>query len=234
MKKILFLSFLLNIIFGLGLCYAIHKLGGIKYILFKMQNRGTTGVYEHRKSVFEILPQQKNPIVFLGDSITEACEWAELFGDSTIQNRGIAGDMTDGVLRRLPVILDSQPRQIFLMIGVNDLIMRSVDEIVNNYETILQQIQQQSPATKVYVQSVLPVNNDLRQTKIKNADILKINEGIQALANQYSYNYINLHQKMSDSKDNLDAQYSSDGIHLNGKAYLVWKDVTNNFVTSNE
>ncbi len=225
MKKFLFASLLLNILFAIGFLFIIQKLGGLSYVWFKMNNRGITGTYEHRKTVFEMLPNKSGAIVFLGDSITEQCEWAELLQNNNIINRGISGDMTDGVLQRLPAILKHQPSKIFLMIGINDLILHSVEHILTNYKQILQQIQQQSPATKVYVQSVLPINNNLRQTNMKNSDILDINKGIQNLARQFDAEFINLHPQFIDNKGLLDSKYSIDGIHLNANGYLVWKDV---------
>jgi hypothetical protein len=38
--------------------------------------------YEQKKSIFELLPNDKDEIIFLGNSITEGCEWNELFGDN--------------------------------------------------------------------------------------------------------------------------------------------------------
>ena len=37
----------------------------------------------------------------LGDSITDEAQWDELLNSTTIQNRGISGDTTSGVLDRL-------------------------------------------------------------------------------------------------------------------------------------
>lgn len=230
MKKILILSLLLNLLFGIAGYIALQKLGGINYVLFKLKNKGVSGVYEHRKTIFESLPMKKNGIVFLGDSITEACEWTELFKNNEAYNRGIAGDMTDGVLRRLDPILEAEPRKIFLMIGVNDLIRHSVEDITDNYGLILKRIKKESPSTKVYVQSVLPVNNQVRQTSVFNKDIIQLNDGIEEWAHQIDFPYLNLYDLFLDENGNLDAKYTQDGIHLNGKAYLVWKNAIAEYI----
>ena len=47
--------------------------------------------------------------------------WAEFFQNSNIKNRGISGDITEGILYRISEITESQPLQVFLMIGTNDL-----------------------------------------------------------------------------------------------------------------
>jgi len=97
--------------------------------------------------------------LFLGDSITDGGEWCELFGDARLKNRGISGDVTWGVLDRLSEVTAGKPVKIFLMIGVNDLARgKTVEEIIANYETIVERIRRETPQTQLYIQSVLPVN----------------------------------------------------------------------------
>ncbi len=210
--------------------YAVQKLGGIKYIVFKMKNRGVAGVYEHRTSHFEQMGTPSKKIIFLGDSITEAGEWAELLNNPNAINRGIAGDVTQGVLLRLQSILEAEAEKVFLMIGVNDLIMRSPDYIIQNYRKILSRFQKESSQTKVFVQSVLPVNNQLRNTSIQNQDIKRLNKELQLLAQEFGYEYLDLHTLLKDSNGNLAEKYSVDGIHLNGLAYQQWKQFLNPYL----
>ncbi len=203
----------------------VNSLGGFKYLIFKMQNRGVTGVYEHRTTIFEGLADTPSEIIFLGDSISEACEWAELFENKNVKNRGIAGDLTEGVLLRLPEVLSSKPDKIFLMIGVNDLISNDPAHVLKNYRKIIEKIQSESPQTNLFVQSLLPVNNDLRKTMIKNEDILQINQELKVMAQNFKVKYIDLYSELKDDTGKLDAKYTVDGIHLNGPAYLKWKSV---------
>ncbi len=45
--------------------------------------------YYQRATLFEKLPIDSDDIVFLGNSITNGCEWHELFNNPNIKNRGI-------------------------------------------------------------------------------------------------------------------------------------------------
>ena len=45
-----------------------------------------------RRTLFEILPTATSDIIFLGNSITDGCEWSELFGNPNMKNRGISAD----------------------------------------------------------------------------------------------------------------------------------------------
>ena len=50
--------------------------------------------YWHQKvSLYELLPVGPDDIVFLGNSITDGGEFAELFADNRIKNRGISADV---------------------------------------------------------------------------------------------------------------------------------------------
>ncbi|HVZ25875.1 MAG TPA: GDSL-type esterase/lipase family protein, partial [Sediminibacterium sp.] len=116
--------------------------------------------YLQRVSHFKTLPQSRRDIVFLGNSITDGAEWAELFGNPAIKNRGISGDITAGVLHRLRDIIAGHPAKIFLLIGINDL-ARNIppDTVVHNIRLIADILHKATPATKLYVQSLLPVND---------------------------------------------------------------------------
>lgn len=115
--------------------------------------------YYQRATLFEALPTSKSDIVFLGNSITNGGEWAELLGNPHAKNRGISGDTTQGVLDRLSTVTKGKPAKIFLLIGTNDFARgKSMDEIVKNVEKIVERVKRESPATKLYVQSVFPVN----------------------------------------------------------------------------
>lgn len=85
------------------------------------QGRKHTTFYDQRATLFEVLPTSKKDIIFLGNSITNGGEWAELIGNPHVKNRGISGDRTDGILDRLHVITKGKPAKIFLLIGINDL-----------------------------------------------------------------------------------------------------------------
>ncbi len=104
-------------------------------------------------------PDIKNEIVFLGNSITDGMEWSELLGNKKCVNRGISADITEGILIRLEAITKLQPAKLFIMIGVNDLSRNMTpEEVAANYRKILERVKSETPRTKVYIESVLPVN----------------------------------------------------------------------------
>ncbi len=57
---------------------------------------------------------------------------------------------------------------------------------------------------------------------------------MQELAQKYNYQYIDLFSHFCDVENQLDAQYTKDGLHLNGQGYLVWKSVIERYVAASE
>lgn len=234
MKIILALSIFLNAILIGGGWYALQSLGGPRYVLYKMKNRGTTGVYGHRKMLLGMLPIQSNDIIMLGNSITEAGEWAELLNNPKIKNRGISGDGTDGVLARLSDITKGQSKQIFMMIGVNDLLFHDADYTLKNYKIIVDRIRKESPQTELILQTVLPVNNAVRQIGIENLEIEKLNKGIAQIADNQKLTLLDVAGLYKDANGDLDEKYTDDGIHLNGKAYFIWRDFLQEYIDTTD
>ncbi|NJM19943.1 MAG: G-D-S-L family lipolytic protein [Richelia sp. RM2_1_2] len=241
---LLLISVSLNICFLLFAISFILRKGGIFYIKSKishLRNKSENKVwninayYKHKKSQFEILPKSNDSIVFLGDSLTDEGEWFELLGNPQIKNRGISGDTTARILNRLDTIINTKPKQIFLMVGINDFAneKKSIAELLKGYQEILRDLQTHTPNTQVFIQSVLPVNNDITLFWQNNDIIVKFNFKLQQLAKEFSYQYIDVYSHLVDSKNQLDAQYTTDGVHLNGKAYLIWKEVISKYVGEN-
>lgn len=233
MRKALTISIIINILFvGFG-GYVIHKKGGIDYLEIKFRTTQTTltgfGVYyEAKKQFFEAMPNDTNEIIFLGNSITEGCDWAELFRNSKIKNRGISGDIIEGLINRINEVVESHPQKIFLLIGTNDLARnKSINQILSDYERLIILIKDKTPKTELYIQSILPTHN---QETRKNGDIMEINKGLIKLSAKYNSVFINLFESFRNEKNELDLTYSYDGLHLNGNGYLLWKKVIENYV----
>lgn len=183
-----------------------------------------------RATLFELLPGDTTDIVFLGNSITDGGNWSELFNRLEVKNRGISGDISSGVLARLDPILVHQPDKIFLMIGVNDLAAGiETPDIVANYDSIIQRVKAESPRTRLYLQSVLPVNPDIgekfKNHTDKNAEVSQLNWHLRRLARVNDLEYIDLWSEFIDVDGRLDSAVTNDGLHLTGPGYLRWRDL---------
>lgn len=184
--------------------------------------------YHQRASLFRVLPQTKDDIIFLGNSITDGGEWSELFADPRIKNRGISGDNTIGVLNRLNEVYNRKPARVFLLIGTNDLARNTAaDTVVKNICRIASLIKQFSPQTKLFVQSIFPVNERFGKFSghmSKKNEIIEVNRQLRFFAPEYKYSYVDVFAALADSSGRLDTAYTNDGLHLTGAGYLRWKE----------
>lgn len=185
--------------------------------------------YEQKVSLFNLLPKTKNEIIFLGNSITDIGEWAEIWQNKNVKNRGISSDITFGVLARLGNVLLSKPAKLFIMIGINDIARNIPDSIIlKNYQKIIDQIKKQSPKTLIYFQSILPTNNNFTEYKNhqnKNEHILFVNIALQMICAEEQIVYVDLYNEFIDTNGKLNSLYTNDGLHLNGVGYMKWKQI---------
>lgn len=185
--------------------------------------------YDQKLSMFEKMPTPKKAVVWLGDSITDGGEWSELFPQYATLNRGISADHTFGLLHRLYEIIQRKPWKLFILIGINDLSRNFPDAVIlQNYRRMIDSLQQQSPNTRIYIQSILPTNDRFTQFKNhqqKTAHILYINSELKKMSLERKLVYVNLYDAFTDAEGKLDARYTNDGLHLTGAGYLRWKEV---------
>jgi lysophospholipase L1-like esterase len=192
--------------------------------LFKMH-------YANRVRAFQEQTQQLEYVVLLGDSITEGFDVAKHFPGRRVLNRGIGGDVIGnalpeddprGVLRRMDEsVFRCAASDVFLLIGVNDLGSgRTPDVMEPGYREILEQIKTGAPRVRVHVQSVLPTSGKYAR---HNAAVNDFNARLRKLAESFGYDYVDLHAKFADDKGELKADYTGDGLHLNDKAYAIWR-----------
>ena len=171
-------------------------------------------------------------IIFLGDSLTAHGNWSRLFPGVNIVNYGVPGDKTRDILDRLDKLIKEDAKKLFLMCGINDIgDGRDVNDILSDYERLVERLIQRLPETKIYLLSVLPVR--LQMIDNKNISLNKINtlnEKIHRMAEKKSLVYIDLHNVFICTDGNLKSELTNDGVHLTERAYHLWKDQIINFI----
>jgi lysophospholipase L1-like esterase len=232
MRRVLLLSLAVNA-FALGIAVrGIYIRGGWEYLhdrIAKPTSPETLDsdavTYAHRQTLFDRLPTRDRLVVFLGDSLTAGCEWSEFFPG--VLNRGIGGDTSAGVLKRLGSITKLRPSAVFLLIGSNDRLNLGIppEQTIANVRAIVAQIRSKSPETNaIYLESNLP-----GVETSKNIHVRQVNQGLKLLADGKTIFYLDLYPSFLDG-NTLNPRFSSDGNHLNGEGYLVWKRMIESYV----
>jgi lysophospholipase L1-like esterase len=173
-----------------------------------------------RQSMFALAKIDFSPVVMLGDSLTERAQWSEITGCGLVVNRGIGGDDSAGVLRRLDDVIRLKPAAVFLMIGVNDVLSSvPTDKVVDNVRQTVERLA--GAGARVYLTLTLPVSHRFART---NAKVDELNVAYRTLATQLNVTLVDFRAKARTGDGYLRDELSLDGVHLTPAGYRVWRD----------
>ena len=228
-KDIVYLAIIMLLVAAVGTVSILYGFSLAK------QNQDEPSYYDKKCAAFalENANFSKGQIVFIGDSITDGYPLNDYFSDLPLAtyNRGIGGDRTSGVYRRLKTSLfDLAPSIVVIMIGINDINSGSTnDEIMTNYKDIIKEIQTNLPSAKIICESVLPMHTKVEQWGIdlaaRTAQIKDLNARIKAFAEEKGCTYVDLYSHFADENDHLIDAYTADGLHPIAAGYAVWTSV---------
>ena len=159
-------------------------------------------------------------IVFCGDSITKGWEIYNLFDQPRkVFINGVESCTSADILKRIEPIARQKPHKLFLMIGINEISAQK--RIIDNYDKIIKKIQELSPYTLIYVQSILPTRTDA----IDNADVIATNNRLRELVARQNHfvRYLDLYDSFLADDGKLGPNFTEDGIHLTKNGYSLWK-----------
>ena len=153
--------------------------------------------------------------VFLGDSLTEGYDLGRYFPEYKVLNRGIAGDTTLGLEKRLKVsAYDVRPRAVAVLIGANNF-----DTMAENYEAIVTGLKENLPEAKIILLSLTAMDGEWAR---RNPDAIRNNEFIKELAAKHGCAYVDLFTPLLDESTGRAREgYTIDGGHLTAEGYAV-------------
>lgn len=188
----------------------------------------TTFNHHKVKVVTKIKEVEKVPdnYLFLGDSITDFYDLDKYYPDLPVVNSGISGNTTEDILNDMKKrAYQYNPSKVFLLIGTNDLDLKhSKEDIIKNIEEILEDIRNNRPKAELYLESIYPVNHDIRRNNAgnrQNNDIREINKELKKYCKKNKITYIDMYDLLKDEEGNLKEEYTKDGLHLSDKGYEV-------------
>ena len=153
-------------------------------------------------------------VAFIGDSLTDGYDLATYYPQYVTANRGIGGDTTFGLQERLQVSLyDLKPKVVVMLIGANNM-----DTMLQNYESILQDLKQNLPESKIVILSLTAMGGE--HWGRKNQLAAYNNVSIKLLAERYEYEFIDLYSILYDvSIGEVYEGYTTDGGHFTPLGY---------------
>ena len=218
--------------------YLVYRKAEARAALRARADRGA-GEAAHRAAWYASSPVTQTDVVFAGDSITAGLvddtlnhflegdlgePWASLVKSRRLKGRGIGYDTSDKLLARLDGVTRLRPRKLFLMIGINDLTSGNTPgQVEANVGEIIRRVRQESPETEVFVQSVLPVNEQ-QFFRGGNALVRQTNDRLRSLCQETKAIYIDLHALFADAAGQLRGEFADDGLHPHGRAHDAWRE----------
>lgn len=169
----------------------------------------------------------KADIVFFGDSLTYYGDFASVFPNKVVCNLGLRGDTIQGLMDRVEQVKMLQPKQVFLMAGINDVNHVMVDEFEALYDRLLDSISRVLPEATIIVQTMLPVNNQDFSISCDNAKIDDCNSRIKRIAEERDLYYLDIFVLYLE-KGLLPLPLTRDGLHLTPDAYVRWYNALSN------
>ncbi len=124
------------------------------------------------------------------------------------------------------VINGKQYGKIYIMLGINDLGTGTSESFAEYYKSVIDQIHEAQPNAIIYIQSIINISaeRDAQGDAISNANINEKNALLERLANDDYIYYLNINEVLVDENGYLNADYTSDGIHLGGSSLSIWED----------
>lgn len=183
--------------------------------------------YDRHRKWFANL-KKKNQIILFGDSLVAYFPVKAYNLEETVQNLGIPGDQTLGLLNRLEDVVRLKPKAIIIHVGSNDLVLTESTrvEIANRILSIRQHLQLELPNTPIYVVSILPVLEEHHLTNKNyllwrnNGQIKEVNTILEKqIESPY---YLDLYADLLDDQERLNPELTTDGLHLNEKGYQIY------------
>ena len=162
-------------------------------------------------------------ILFIGHSLIEFFDWQKRFPAHKVANIGAAGEMVEGLLRRIGSITGKYDSAdlIFIMSGLNDVAMEEFD-FLGSYREMLIRLRSAYPDARIYIHSLLPTAVDF----ISNTSIWDINGSLKELAGELGIEYLDLYRDFTHDDGRVIREYLlADGVHLSDKGYEVWSGV---------
>lgn len=186
---------------------------------------------------------QTENVVFLGDSLFDLYKTEFIYDDLPIINSGVAGEETKDILNDMENrVYKYNPTRLFLLVGINDLYNNKnslskeelIDTLTNRISEIVDNTRVKRPKCKIYLLSLLPINDNIFHLATPETDREVINEVNFNLKTKYESDkmitYIDANSKLQDENGMLREEYTKEGLHLNDLGYVKLTEILMKYI----
>jgi lysophospholipase L1-like esterase len=121
---------------------------------------------------------------------------------------------------------DLSCKKVFIMLGMNDLVIYGVDGAMELWGKLVENIRAQSSDIKIFIQSMTPIYSAGQLKVLNNENIDNYNVALEQFAKDNDCTYMNLAPYFKDQDGGLIPAYCSDEyVHFTDSACKVWIDL---------
>jgi len=166
-------------------------------------------------------------VIFDGDSITDFFRsrgkevWQTYEANYHAIDFGISGDSTQNVLYRLEhgQAKGMHPRLIFLMIGHNNVMHNTPEQIFDGVAAIIKKYQKVCPGSQIVLQATFPSKEPGSKWRNSIADLDKL---LPKLAEPGKVLYVDFGDKFLSPDGTISKEVMPDGTHPATQGYKIW------------
>lgn len=185
--------------------------------------------YRADDTTVKAMPDNKNRVIFFGDSITDGWKLDNYFPGKSYINRGIGGQTTPQMLVRFRQdVIDLKPKVVVILAGTNDIAGNTGPMVNEDIEANLASMAELAKLHNIRVvfSSVLPVHDYTPQgaefSSQRPADrILALNTWLKDYCAKNKIVYLDYFTPMVDEKGKLKRDLAEDGLHPNDAGYKI-------------
>jgi lysophospholipase L1-like esterase len=170
------------------------------------------------------IEQDRNALVFLGDSITQG--WDDDLGGAfpgvKVANRGISGDTTRGMLIRLNEdVLALHPVGVVMLLGTNDLEEGASPEVIaGNLKLIIDELVRFNPDSPIVLCRVFPSSASKKRPMDQIQAVNRLYEKV--VKGNHQVTVVDTWTLFADANGDAKPEEFPDLLHPNGAGYAKW------------
>lgn len=169
--------------------------------------------YNLKMNQFRRQPSAAGKIMMIGDSITELWGMDNSFPAGWVA-RGIGGDKTGGVIRRLPEHLAENPFEIIILIGTNNL-DDGIEQYISDMAQIIRMVKEKGVVLRIV--SILP---NLREPAA-NAKVIEFNTALKLLCQASNIPFLDIWQSFLLPDGRTNPLLFQDIVHPSHEGFVV-------------
>lgn len=167
---------------------------------------------EDTRSIKEIFTSA----VVMGDSITAGFSEYDILNASSVVAEIGAG--LDGLGEQIKKLKEINPQVVFLSYGMNDILSTQgdTDLFIENYKSVIKELQKEVPNTKIFVNSIFPVSRQEREREPAFQQLDEYNKVLREMCDKQQIAYVDNTELVSEQ------YYEEDGVHFKPDFYPIW------------